>query len=118
VPDIERGYRTLRLPPDVDARVVAQRELRWWVVRREIGLGAGAAAGAAITALYAALYRLPESAVAQAGTLRGAAAEVRDRGASVDPDGPAGRGSGYWPEVAALLRASYRELRAALDAAA
>jgi hypothetical protein len=115
VPDIERGYRTLRLPADVDARLVAERELRWWVVRREIGLGAGTAAGEAITALYAALYRLPEERVSTAGRLRGLAAEVRDRGASADPDGPGGRGRTYWPEVARLLRASYRELRRTLD---
>jgi hypothetical protein len=113
-PDIARGYRLLGLPPTVDAEEVARRELRWWVVRREIGLAAGAAAGDAITRLYAALYDVPESAVAEAGRLRGVAAEVRDRGASEDPDGSTGPGRAYWPEVASLLRASYRELHAAL----
>jgi hypothetical protein len=44
------------------------------------------------------------------------AAEVRDRGAAADPDGAAGRGAGYWPEVARLLRASYRSLAAAVGA--
>jgi hypothetical protein len=44
------------------------------------------------------------------------AAEVRDRGASVDPDGSTGRGSAYWPEVARLLRDSYRALHEALAA--
>lgn len=87
-PDVARGYRLLGLPPDVDAAEVARRELRWWVVRREIGLPAGAAAGEAITRLYAALYTVPESRVARAGGLRGEAAEVRDRGATADPDGP------------------------------
>ena len=52
--------------------------------------------------------------MAEAGRLRGLAAEVRDRGADADPDGPAGRGKGYWPEVARLLRDSYRSLSAAL----
>jgi len=113
-PDIARGYRLLGLPPSVDAEEVARRELRWWVVRREIGLAAGQAAGGAITRLYAALYELPESAVAEAGRLRGEAAEVRDRGATDDPGGPTGRGAAYWAEVARLLRESYRELKRAV----
>jgi hypothetical protein len=87
-------------------------------VRREIGLSAGEAAGDAITALYAELYDVPEATVAEAGRLRGLAAEVRDRGASIDPEGPAGEGRGYWPEVARLLRDSYRSLSDALAAAA
>ena len=113
-PDIARGYRLLGLPRDVDADEVARRELRWWVVRREIGLAAGAAAGDAITRLYVALYDMPESTVAEAGRLRGEAAEVRDRGANDDPDGSTGRGRGYWPEVARLLHDSYRALHDAL----
>jgi hypothetical protein len=114
IPDLVRGYRLLGLPAEVDAREVARRELRWWVVRREIGLAAGSAAGAAITSLYAALYGVPEAAVAEAGRLRGEAAEIRDRGAAADPDGPGGAGRDYWPEVARVLRASYRSLRAAV----
>jgi hypothetical protein len=114
-PDIGRGYRTVRLPDEVDAMEVARRELRWWVVRREIGLAAGSAAGDAITALYAAIYALPVPAVAEAGRLRGEAAEVRDRGAAADPDGPTGAGRAYWPEVARLLRASYRSLEDAVS---
>lgn len=114
-PDIVRGYRTLGLPDHVDVEAVARHELRWWVVRREQGLSAGAAAGGAITDLYAALYDVPRDLVAEAGTLRGQAAEIRDRGATDDPAGPKGRGAAYWPEVARLLRDSYRSLRAALD---
>ena len=114
-PDIARGYRLLGLPPDVDAVEVGRRELRWWVVRREIGLAAGAAAGEAITRLYAAIYAVPESSVAEAGRLRGEAAEVRDRGANADPEGQRARGLSYWPEVAQLLRASYRALHATLN---
>jgi len=113
-PDIVRAYRWLGLPGDVDADEVARRELRWWVVRRELGLGAGAAAGDVITSLYAAIYRIAPDRVAEAGRLRGMAAEVRDRGANDDPDGPRGSGAGYWPDVARLLRDSYRSLRAAL----
>jgi hypothetical protein len=115
--DIGRGYRMLKLPDHVDVEAVARHELRWWVVRREIGLAAGAAAGDAITRLYAAIYALPESRVAEAGRLRGEAAEVRDRGANADPDGPRARGLDYWPEVARLLRQSYRELHRALSRA-
>ena len=83
---------------------VARRELRWWVVRREIGLAAGDEAGEAITALYSALYGVPESRVAEAGRLRGRAAEVRDRGAAADPDGPKGDGRAYWPQVRTAAR--------------
>ena len=113
-PDIARGYRLIGLPQDVDAVEVGRCELRWWVVRREIGLAAGAAAGEAITRLYAAIYAMPESRVAEAGRLRGEETEVRDRGASADPDGPTARGLAYWPEVAHLLRRSYAELHKAL----
>ena len=67
-----------------------------------------------ITSLYAAIYRIAPERVAEAGRLRGMAAEVRDRGANDDPDGPRGQGAGYWPEVASLLRDSYRSLREAL----
>ncbi len=114
LPDVVAGYRALGLPDSVDADEVARRELRWWVVRREIGLAAGGAAGEAIARLYAALYGVPEASVAEAGRLRGMAAEVRDRGATADPDGPTGRGAGYWPEVARLLRGSYRSLAEAV----
>jgi len=114
-PDIARAYRRLGLPADIDADEVARRELRWWVVRREIGLSAGEAAGDAITRLYAAIYAVPEEAVAEAGRLRGRAAEVRDRGADADPDGPTGPGRAYWPDVARLLHDSYRSLKAAVS---
>ncbi|MGZ6314074.1 MAG: SRPBCC family protein [Candidatus Limnocylindrales bacterium] len=112
--DIVRGYRMLGLPDGVDADEVGRRELRWWTVRREIGLAAGETAGSAIADLYAELYGVPASAVAEAGRLRGLAAEVRDRGASADPDGPTGHGTSYWPEVGRLLVASYRSLKNAV----
>jgi hypothetical protein len=83
-------------------------------VRREVGLGAGEQAGDAIANLYAAFYDMRRDSVAEAGRLRGLAAEVRDRGAHADADGPKGRGRAYWPEVARLLRDSYRSLSAAL----
>ncbi|MFL5713761.1 MAG: hypothetical protein ACJ769_03765, partial [Chloroflexota bacterium] len=57
--DIVRGYRILGMPEHVDIEAVARHELRWWVVRREIGLEAGTAAGESITDLYAALYGVP-----------------------------------------------------------
>ena len=114
-PDIVRGYRALGTPRHVDVAAVARHELDWWIVRREMGLAAGDAAGESISRLYAAMYGLPIAEVAEAGRLRGLAAEVRDRGVSDDPDGPAGRGDSYWPVVARLLRESYRNLRAALE---
>jgi hypothetical protein len=94
---------------------VSRWELRWWVVRREIGLAAGEAAGDAIARLYSAFYAVPLNRVEEAGRLRGMAAEVRDRGATADPDGPKAAGKAYWPEVARLLRESYRSLRAGLE---
>ncbi len=114
-PDIARGYRMLGLPEHVDVEAVARHELRWWVVRREIGLAAGTAAGESITDLYASLYDVPRERVEEAGRLRGAAAEIRDRGANDDPDGPRGAGREYWPEVARLLRESYRSLKVAVQ---
>lgn len=113
-PDVARGYRALGLPASVDLDTVAHEELRWWVVRREIGLAAGTAAGESIARLYAALYNVPLEAVSEAGRLRGVAAEVRDRGATADPDGPKGEGTAYWPEVARLLGESYRSLSRAV----
>jgi hypothetical protein len=113
-PDVARGYRALGLPASVDLDTVAHEELRWWVVRREIGLAAGSPAGESIARLYAALYNVPLEAVSEAGRLRGVAAEVRDRGATADPDGPKGEGAAYWPEVARLLGASYRSLSRAV----
>jgi hypothetical protein len=114
-PDIERGYRALHLPESVDVAEVSRCELRWWVVRREIGLAAGEAAGGAIAQLYSAFYSVPLNRVEEAGRLRGMAAEVRDRGATADPDGPKAAGKAYWPEVARLLRESYRSLLAGLE---
>jgi len=114
-PDVARGYRLLGIPGGIDVDTVAREELRWWVVRRELGLGAGQAAGETIARLYAALYAVPVERVADAGHWRGMAAEVRDRGAVADPAGPAGQGDAYWPEVARLLRRSYRSLSRALE---
>jgi hypothetical protein len=113
-PDVARGYRALGLPGSVDLDTVAHEELRWWIVRREIGLAAGTAAGESIARLYAALYNVPLESVSEAGRLRGVAAEVRDRGATADPDGPKGEGGAYWPEVARLLGESYRSLSRAV----
>ena len=113
---IVRGYRALRLPAGIDAPDVARRELRWWVVRREMGLDSRDEAGAAIGALYAALFNVSEATVAEAARLRGQAAEVRDRGAAAEPASAPDDGT-YWPEVARLLHASYRSLHGALAAA-
>jgi hypothetical protein len=117
LPDIARGYRLLKLDKNLDLEAVAAGELRWWTVRRELGLSSGQAAGDAIARLYSALYGLPLESVAEAGRLRGQAAEARDRGSAADPDGPMAAGSTYWPQVARLLRDSYRSLDYALEIA-
>jgi hypothetical protein len=114
-PDVVRAYRLMGLPEDVDVEAVARYELRWWVIRREIGVPSGEAAGDVIADQYAVLYGLPRERVAEAARLRGMAAEVRDRGAAEDPEGSTGPGRAYWPKVAKLLRDSYRSLRTALD---
>ena len=114
-PDIARGYRLLGLPDDVDAIEVARRELRWWVVRREIGLAAGAAAGDAITSLYASIY----GSRRRASKRPAVSADRRPRCAIGERPGTrTGRrvsDSTYWPEVARLLRASYRSLANAVN---
>jgi hypothetical protein len=38
--NIGRAYQAMHLPAHVDVDAVARHELRWWVVRREIGLAA------------------------------------------------------------------------------
>ena len=63
--------------------------------------------------LYAAIYAVAGAQVAEAGRLRGVAAEVRDRGARPIRDGPKGPGPAYWPEVAGCSAESYRSLHAA-----
>ena len=106
-PDIARGYRLLGLPDDVDAEAVARHELRWWVVRREIGLAAGAAAGEAITRLYAALYDVPRERVAEAGRLRGdgrrGPRSRRDRRSGRSDGAPARLLAGGRPAAASLV---------------
>jgi hypothetical protein len=72
------------------------------------------ARGESIARFYAALYAVPLETVSEASRRRGVAAEVRDRGATADPDGPRGDGRAYWPEVARLLRDSYRSLSSAV----
>ncbi len=114
MPDVVRGYGWLKLGRGAQLERVAEWEVRWWTVRRELGLSSGQAAGDAISRLYVALYDLPLESVAEAGRLRGLAAEVRDRGSADDPDGAAGAGASYWPQVARLLRDSYRSLDCAL----
>jgi hypothetical protein len=115
-PDIGRAYRLLGLPDHVDAGVVARHELRWWVVRREIGLAAGAAAGESITDLYAALYDLPRELMRAAeGRLPYAPVTTWLRSEALHADvltlDPL-----FLTEVARLLRASYSSLKTGLAA--
>ena len=86
-------------------------ELRWWVVRREIGLAAGTAAGEAITRLYAAIYgsraASPRPAVCAARRPRSAIGER-----PADPDGLDGAGTSVLAGGRRVCcGASYRSLR-------
>ena len=105
--------------PDAGRReAVARRELRWWVVRREIGLAAGRPPGDVIADLYAELYAVPGDDGRRG---RPAARRSRRRCATAArppiPTARRARGTAYWPEVARLLRDSYRSLSTALGAA-
>ena len=116
-PDIGRAYRLLRLPEQVDAesrRAATSFDGGWSGAKS----GWRPAMRRRATPSRSCTPRSTRSrarSVAEAGRLRGVAAEVRDRGANDDPDGPTGPGRAYWPEVARLLRDSYRSLQTALD---
>ena len=73
-PDIVRSYRMLGLPEHVDIEAVARHELRWWVVRREIGLAAGTVAGDVDHRPVRGSLRRPSRAC------RGSRPAARDRG--------------------------------------
>ena len=86
----------LGLPEHVDAEAVARHELRWWVVRRELGLASGSGAGTPSRTCTppSMTFRVT---CGRSRRLRGLAAEVRDRGATtirvvlVARAGPIGR---------------------------
>ena len=114
-PDIGRAYRLLGLPRRSTSRRSPAASSAGGPSDAEMGLAAGEAAGDVITDLYAALYEVPRERVAEAGRLRGMAAEVRDRGAADDPEGSTGAWSGV---LAAGREAAPRfvsEPRLALD---
>ena len=109
LPDLERAYATAARwhRAGFDPRAVARAELAWWVARRTPGRNDADQVGRLIAAEYALLYETPFEGVLKAGLLRAEAAALRDREAA-RPD---------WAAIGALLRDSYRELRATLGAA-
>jgi hypothetical protein len=107
LPELERAYSTAARwhRARFDPRAVARAELAWWVARRVPGENDPEHVGRLIAQEYALLYETPVEGVLSASLLRAEAAALRDRDAQ-SPD---------WPAIAALLRDSYRELRAALS---
>jgi hypothetical protein len=107
--DLEAASTTARshLHARFDARAVAQAELAWWIASRAPGQNNPEQVGALIADQYALLYETSRERVARAALLRAEAATLRD-GQAQRPD---------WDTIAQLLRASYRELLAALSSA-
>ncbi len=101
IPDIAAAYKRLReeCGSSFDADEVAARELQWWIVHRHPAEAGEAGLTDAIAALYAAVYRLPQSAVHEAARLRAEAALVCDDGR----ERYGVRGAPYWQEVGDLL---------------
>jgi hypothetical protein len=106
LPDLEAAYTIARdwTGAHFDPAQVARAELAWWVARRDPRARSPENVGRLLAVLYARFYEVPESTVAEAGLLRARAAALRDRGGGA-PD---------WPAISALLRGSYRSLRAAV----
>ncbi|MHB8647975.1 MAG: hypothetical protein ACYDAR_19510 [Thermomicrobiales bacterium] len=113
IPDIAAAYQRLRQECGAafDADDVAARELQWWIVHRHPSAAGESGLTDAIAALYAAVYRLPQSAVYEAARLRAEAALVCDDGR----ERYGVRGAPYWQEVGDLLQRSYRALKAAVQ---
>jgi hypothetical protein len=107
LPDLERAYETVARwhHAGFDPHAVARAELAWWVARRTPGANDPEQVGRLIAEEYALLYEAPLADVLSAGLLRAEAAALRDREAG-QPD---------WAAIGALLRDSYRELRARLS---
>jgi len=113
IPDIAAAYDRLReeCGASFDANTVAARELQWWIVHRHPADAGAHGLTDAIADLYAAVYRLPQTAVHEAARLRAEAALVCDIGR--ERDGV--RGATYWREVGDLLQCSYRALKTAVQ---
>jgi hypothetical protein len=109
LPDLEAAYAKAREWTDAsfDPRAVARAELAWWTARRVPGQNSPEQVGRLIAEEYALLYETTPENVSTAAVLRARAAAIRDAHAE-RPD---------WSEIAALLRASYDELLAALASA-
>lgn len=115
IPEIAAAYRRLQeeCGSSFDADEVAARELQWWIVHRHPAEAGEAGLTDAIAALYAAVYRLPPSAVREAARLRAEAAIRCDDGR----ERCGVRGAPYWRDVGDLLQRSYRALKTAVQPA-
>jgi hypothetical protein len=108
LPDLERAYTIARdwTGSTYDPAAVARAELGWWVARREPAHNSPENVGRLIAELYARFYEVAPARVAGAGLARAKAAALRDRGGAFSD----------WPAIEALLRDSYRELHAGVQA--
>lgn len=100
--ELERAYEIARRwsAAGYDARAVAEKELAWWVARRDPEGRDVENVGRLIAEVYAAFYEVEVEKVKEAGVLRARAAALRDRaGAAVD-----------WEQVRRGLREAYSAL--------
>lgn len=104
LPHLVSAYRRIKKASGLnfDPEEAARAELAWWVARRDPKTRSPEQVGEEITRLYAILYGKRTPGMERAGLLRAQAAHLRDTGAP-NPD---------WPQVQALLVASYTELAA------
>jgi hypothetical protein len=107
LPDLEAGYARARdwAGGAYDPAAVARAELAWWVARRVPGQDSPEQVGALIADLNALIYDVPRERVLEASVLRARAGKLRDQGGA----------RADWAEVARLLHASYRSLRAGVS---
>lgn len=104
LPHLVSAYQRIKKASglDFDPEAAARAELAWWVARRDPTTRSPEQVGEEITRLYAILYGKRTPGMERAGLLRAQAAHLRD----------AGGANADWPQVQALLVASYTELAA------
>jgi hypothetical protein len=121
LPDLEAGYAIARdwTEGHFDPAAVARAELSWWTARREPSAGNGENKTRVVTErmteLYALLYEISPTRVAEAAKLRVDAADLRDRGAAEATPETETNGAVDWKGVRWLLHESYRSLHAAVS---
>ncbi len=110
LPDLERFYEGLnRLSQrEFDTKFVAQRELAWWVIRRERDRHPPAEWEAILANEAAELYHLPADRFREHARLRVEAMLFRDRLDAHITDAD-------WAKIDGLLRESWRAFHAAVQ---